>query len=106
MQGWSIVMEMHNAGWYDSTMRNGQLLFDRAAILWFILTGLFWIVFGLTLQKAITEGFIPPASLGWSFIVLGIVIAVVIPISGAYFFVIQGGLLVHGRKKLLVSKHV
>jgi hypothetical protein len=98
IEGWPIIVDMHHSGWLDSTMLNNQILFDRAAILWFILCGTFWIVLGLTLQKALSEGFIPPRSLGLSFIILGIAIAIIVPVSGAYLFIVQGALLIYGNR--------
>jgi len=94
--GWNVLVEMHQYGWFASTVVEGEMLFNREAIIWFILSGTFWIVFGLTLQKSITQGFVPPVSLGWSFVVIGIVVAIIMPVSGAYLFIVQGGLLVHG----------
>lgn len=100
IEGWPIIIEMHRSGWFDSTMLNNQMIFDRTAILWFILCGVFWVVLGITLQKVLSEGFTPPKSLGFSFITLGIVIAIIVPVSGAYLFIVQGGLLVYGNRSL------
>lgn len=99
MMGWPILLEMSEVGWFSSTVVDGQMLFDREAITWFLITGFFWMAFGLTLQKAIEQGFVPPASLGWSFILIGAVVAYIMPVSGAYLFIIQGGILLAGTKK-------
>jgi hypothetical protein len=94
--GWPSLLAMHQDGWLFSTVVNGQMAFEREAISWFLITGTFWMLFGLMLQKALNEGFTPPLSLGWGFIAIGIIIAVIMPISGAYLFIVQGALLVLG----------
>ncbi|WP_438463227.1 DUF6463 family protein [Marinomonas sp. PE14-40] len=96
--GWETLLAMHQDNWLASTMIGDQILFDREAISWFLLSGVFWILFGLMLQKALDEGFIPPVSLAWGFILIGIIVAIIMPVSGAYFFIIQGIVLLLGCK--------
>jgi hypothetical protein len=98
--GWQSLLGMHNDNWFASTIVNGHMAFEREAIVWFLLAGFFWILFGFMLQKALKEGFIPPLSLAWGFIAIGIVIAVIMPVSGAYLFIIQGVVLLFGTVKL------
>jgi len=104
IMGWPILVSMHQEAWYASTVLDGQMLFDREAIIWFITSGTFWIAFGLTLKKLLAEGFVPPSSLGWSFIAIGFALVVIMPVSGAYLFVIQGALLVYGCRELAAAK--
>lgn len=94
--GWNTLAEMHVDGWLSTTVINGEMLFDREAISWFLISGTFWILFGLTLQKALNEGFKPPLSLGIGLIVIGVIVAIIMPISGAYLFIIQGAILMSG----------
>lgn len=96
--GWNTLVAMHADGWLSVTVINGEMLFDREAISWFLITGTFWILFGLTLQKALNEGFQPPLSLGIGFIAIGIVVAILMPVSGAYLFIVQGGILAFGAR--------
>jgi len=96
LMGWPLLLDMHNDGWLFSTLVQGKLDFQREAISWFLICGFFWILFGLCLQDALNKGFVPPASLGWGFILIGTVVAVIMPISGAYLFIIQGMLLLPG----------
>jgi len=96
--GWETLLAMHQDNWLASTMAGDQILFDREAISWFLLSGIFWILFGIMLQKALDEGFIPPVSLAWGFILIGIIVAIIMPVSGAYFFIIQGIVLLLGCK--------
>ena len=97
--GWETLLAMHQDNWLASTMIGDQILFDREAISWFLLSGFFWILFGLMLQKALDDGFIPPVSLAWGFVLIGILVAIIMPISGAYLFIVQGIILLLGRKK-------
>ncbi len=97
--GWPSLVDMHQDGWLFSTEDNGQVAFDRAAISWFLISGTFWVLFGLMLQKALNEGFTPPSSLGWGFISIGTIVAIIMPISGAYLFIIQGIILVNSSSQ-------
>ncbi|WP_170940561.1 DUF6463 family protein [Pseudoalteromonas sp. NBT06-2] len=98
--GWQTLVDMHQDNWFSSTIVNGQIMFQREAIVWFLLTGFFWILFGFMLQKALKEGFTPSLYLAWGFITIGIVIAIIMPISGAYLFIIQGAVLLTGLRKI------
>jgi len=106
LMGWPILTAMHQEAWFASTVLDGNMLFDREAIIWFLTSGTFWIAFGLTLKKLLAEGFIPPSSLGWSFIAIGMALVIIMPASGAYLFVLQGALLVYGCKKLTTAQQV
>ncbi len=106
LMGWQSLVGMHNDNWFSSTIVNGEMLFQREAIVWFLLTGFFWILFGFMLQKALKEGFTPPASLAWGFITIGIAIAIIMPVSGAYLFIVQGIILAIGSKKLKAGKQI
>lgn len=90
MMGWQTLVSMHQDGWYFSTVVNNQLAFDREAISWFLLCGCFWILFGMMLQNALNQGFKPPLSLAIGFIIIGALVAVIMPVSGAYLFIVQG----------------
>ena len=94
--GWPVLLEMHNEHWFATTIIDGQMRFDREAIVWFLNAGCFWMIFGWMLQKAIDQGFVPPLSLGWSFLLIGIAYIVIMPASGAYLFVVQGVILIYG----------
>ena len=98
IMGWPILALMHQHGWFASTVIDGQMLFDREAILWFLTLGAFWIVLGLALQSALDQGFKLPAALGWGFLLLAAVLIVIVPQSGAYLFVVQGVLIILGDK--------
>ncbi|MBQ4861593.1 hypothetical protein J8L98_07810 [Pseudoalteromonas sp. MMG013] len=97
--GWPTLLEMHDSGWFSATITNGEMNFKREAITWFLLTGAFWITFGHVLQTMIKQGLKVPLQLGWSFIFLGTITAYIMPVSGAYLFIIQGALIVLNRSK-------
>ena len=102
--GWPILLDMHNSGWFSSTIVNGHIDFKREAIIWFLLAGFFWITFGFALQNAIDNGFSVPAQLGWSFTLIGCVIAYIMPVSGAYLFILQGVLiLIENKRQPLIT---
>jgi xanthine/uracil permease len=98
--GWSTLADMHQSGWFNSTIIQGEIHFQREAIIWFLITGFFWMTLGLTLQTAINQGFSLPSQLGWSFTMIGIGLAYIMPESGAYLFIIQGGLILCENAKL------
>ena len=103
--GWDTLNDMHRLGWFSSTVVEGRMLFDREAISWFLISGCFWVLFGLLLQKALDHGVVPPTSLGWGFVVMGAVVAFIMPVSGAYLFIIQGGILIYGRRQMLANQN-
>ncbi len=97
--GWPILFDMHQSGWFNAIEQGGQMHFDRSAISWFLITGVFWMLFGWMLQKAIEQGFTPPRSLAIGFVVIGILVAYLMPVSGAYLFIVQGIVLWFGITK-------
>lgn len=99
MLGWQTLLDMHQSGWFDSTGSDGQILFDREAISWFLITGFFWILFGIHMQQAIKKGLLPSASIGWGFIAMGITVAFIMPVSGAYLFIALGFVMVISNTK-------
>ena len=97
--GWSTLADMHQIGWFSSTIIHGEMNYQREAITWFWVTGFFWMTLGLTLQTAINQGFSLPSQLGWSFTLIGIGLAYIMPESGAYLFIVQGGLILFENAK-------
>lgn len=74
-------------------------MFDRAAIVWFLTLGSFWIVLGLALQSTLNQGFIISPLIGWSIILIALGIIVVEPKSGAYLVLLQGIFMVLGDRR-------
>jgi len=102
--GWPILVLMNQHGWLASTVINGQMLFDREAILWFLSLGAFWVVLGLALQSALDQGFKLPRYLGWGFALLAAVLIIIVPQSGAYLLLVQGGLIILGDKRQIAGE--
>ncbi len=100
---WPFLVDMHHSGWWATTMVDNQILFEREATLWFITVGFFWILFGLTLQKILDQGVKLPEMLGWGFILIAILLIIIIPISGAYLFLLQGVLILMAAKSSSVT---
>jgi len=101
---WPTLMEMHNENWFSSGFLNNVPLFDRLSAIWFLSAGLMMIILGLTLQKALKEGFVPPLSLAWGILLIGLALVFLIPVSGAYLLIIQGFILLFGIPELASKK--
>lgn len=99
MLGWSSLQAMHDSGWWASTVVDGQYMFDRAAIVWFLTLGSFWIVLGLALQSALDQGVTISPLIGWSIVLIAAAIIVVEPQSGAYLVLLQGIFMVLGNRR-------
>ncbi len=103
--GWPSLVGMHQSGWLSSTIVENVMLFDREAILWFLTLGAFWMVMGLTLQQVTNQGYKLPPFLGWGIILISILLIIIVPVSGAYLVLIQGGFIVIGdtRNKAIAT---
>ena len=88
--GWDILAAWHHAGWWHSIEGADTLHMDRFAVLWFQVAGLGWIALGWLMQQWLLRfGSLPPA-LGWALLATGVLVAYVLPISGAWLFVPLG----------------
>lgn len=87
---WDILAAWHDAGWWHSIEGAEVLHMDRFAVLWFQVAGLGWIALGWLMQQWLQRfGSLPPA-LGWALLTTGVLVAYVLPISGAWLFVPLG----------------
>ena len=102
--GWQPLVNMHNDHWFSSIFINDKPIFDRLAIVWFLIAGVMMIILGLFLQKALKEGFIPPISLAWGLIIIGIVLVFLSPFESAYLLLAQGFILLFGIPELINQK--
>lgn len=102
--GWQPLVNMHNEYWFSSVFLNDKPIFDRLAIIWFLIAGFMMIILGLCLQKALKEGFIPPLSLAWGLIIIGISLIFLSPFSSAYLLLAQGFILLFGIPELIHQK--
>lgn len=98
--GWPILGDMVADGVWNSIEPGGQMHFDRSAILWFLLTGFFWMLLGYLMQAWLDQSLAPlPRALGWAFVAVGLVVAFVLPVSGAWLFIALGLLVVFGASE-------
>lgn len=91
IMGWSILVGMHQAGWWNTVEAGGEINFARSAILWFLVLGFFWMLLGYLMQQWLRHSRQPlPALLGWGMLAAGLLVAFVLPASGAWLFIPQG----------------
>lgn len=91
VMGWSILRGIHEAGWWNSIEAGGEIDYARSAIVWFLLVGFFWMLLGYLMQQWVRHFSQPlPASLGWGMLAAGIVVGILLPVSGAWLFIPQG----------------
>lgn len=87
---WDILAAWNDAGWWHSIEGTDTLHMDRFAVLWFQVAGLGWIALGWLMQQWLQRfGSLPPA-LGWVLLATGVLVAYVLPISGAWLFLPLG----------------
>lgn len=87
---WDIVAVWSEAGWWHSIESTDTMHMDRFAVLWFQVAGMGWIALGWLMQQWLQRfGSLPPA-LGWVLLATGLLVAYVLPISGAWLFIPLG----------------
>lgn len=91
---WDVLSQWHQAGWWYSVERGGAMHMDRFAALWFQVSGVSWIVMGWLMQQWLTRLGALPAAVGWALLLMGALVAYVLPMSGAWLFVALGLLLI------------
>ncbi|WP_028671101.1 DUF6463 family protein [Saccharospirillum impatiens] len=97
LMGWSILAGIVADGGWNSIETAGLIDFSRSAILWFLVTGFFWMLLGGLMQawlRVTTEAL--PKTLGWGLTAAGGIVAFLLPVSGAWLFILLGLLVVYG----------
>jgi len=105
--GWPILTAMHHDGWLASTMVNGKLDMSREAITWFLLSGYFWLLLGALMITLVKHGVELPRYLGWNFLGMAAVMIIIMPASGAYFFIVVSLMILYSKnetKKQVLSR--
>lgn len=87
---WGILAAWSEAGWWHSIERSGVMHMDRFAALWFQVAGVSWVLLGWLTQQWLDRLGAAPASLGWALLLMGLLVAYVLPVSGAWLFVALG----------------
>jgi hypothetical protein len=88
--GRDIFAAWNEAGWWHSIERTDHLHMDRFALLWFQVAGLGWIAMGWLMQQWLQRFGTLPQALGWVLLATGVLVAYVLPISGAWLFLPLG----------------
>lgn len=91
--GWEILSAMIADGIWNSIEAAGEASaqWTRAAMLWFLMLGFAWIMLGTLMQNTIRHSNRPlPRVWGWLLLANGILVAVILPASGAWLFLPQG----------------
>ncbi|TGG92913.1 hypothetical protein E4656_12385 [Natronospirillum operosum] len=100
VMGWPILTAIVAEGGWNTIEAGGQMHFDRSAILWFLLTGCFWMLLGYLMQSWIRVVQAPlPKVIGWGLLAAGVVVAFLLPASGAWLFIPLGLLVLLGAPK-------
>lgn len=95
--GWKPISIIIERGVWNSARHDVE---GTGEILWFLLFGFMMMISGVQMQNRINEKGTPPLPLiGWSMLFLGIVTSIVLPVSGAWLFIIQGIIILVAQKK-------
>lgn len=78
------IAELFSEGLFNTV--NGQPM--REFAFWFILSGFFWILFGLLVDWCEREMKRLPHFIGWGFLSLTIIVLIIMPISGGWLMLI------------------
>ncbi|WP_125721351.1 DUF6463 family protein [Pseudoalteromonas rubra] len=88
--GWDVLVEMHQEGWFATTVVNGSMLFDREAIVWFLSSGVLFLLLGTVLRQLSTYQIPVPRSFVPPLILFGLILVIIMPLSGAYLLILLG----------------
>ncbi len=101
VMGWSIIAGIHADGWWNTVEPRGEMDFARSAILWFLVLGFFWMILGHLMQQWLNQTRRPlPALTGWGLLANGVLVAVVLPTSGAWLVIAQGLVILLGGRRM------
>ena len=87
---WGIFVDWQASGWWHSIETAQGLRMDRFAALWFQVSGLSWVMLGWLMQHWLRHSGALPRGLGWALISMGLLVAFVLPLSGAWLFLPVG----------------
>ncbi len=91
--GWDMLAAMASDGLWntiDVPIVDGAK-HTRAELLWFLMLGFAWVMVGALLHGNILSKKMPPAKIwGWALLAKGVLVAIVLPASGAWLFLPQG----------------
>lgn len=85
-----VLAVWNEVGWWHSIESADTLHMDRFAVLWFQVAGLGWVTMGWLMQQWLQRFGTLPQPLGWVLLATGVLVAFVLPISGAWLFIPLG----------------
>jgi len=99
--GWDLLLAMVNDGVWNSVQAPVAMgaQHTRAELLWFLMLGFAWMMLGLQFHNDIKAQQKPPAKY-WAWLLLfnGLIVAIVLPASGAWLFFPQGFIILFARQ--------
>ena len=87
---WDIFVAWQSNGWWHSIESAHGLRMDRFAALWFQVSGFSWVLLGWLMQQWLNRTGALPQGLGWALVAMGLLVAWVLPLSGAWLFLPVG----------------
>ncbi len=100
--GWDMLAGMVDEGLWDTVemVIPAGAEHTRAELLWFLMLGFAWMMVGALFHGNIRRQQIPPAKIwGWILAVKGLLVGIVLPVSGAWLFLPQGLILIFANSK-------
>ncbi|WP_194868270.1 DUF6463 family protein [Pseudoalteromonas sp. PPB1] len=88
LMGWEVLTAMHQDGWFASTIKQDMMLFDREAIVWFLVCGSLFILLGCVLKHMQKHDVPLPGLLCPALFTLGLIIVIIMPLSGGYLLIL------------------
>jgi len=102
--GWDMLVGMVDEGLWNTVaipITTDEASHTRAELLWFLLLGFAWMMVGALLHGNIQSRQLPPvARWGWILLAKGLLVAVVLPASGAWLFLPQGLIIIFANRRL------
>jgi len=98
--GWDMLAGVIADGLWDTidiSIPEGAA-HTRAELLWFLLLGFAWMMIGALFHGNIKKQHTPPAKVwGWILVLKGLLVAVMLPASGAWLFLPQGMIIIFAK---------
>ncbi len=90
MLSWGILVAWGQSGWWHSIEHSEGVHWERFSALWFQVAGVSWVLLGWLMQKWLERLGALPCLLGWAILAMGLLVAYVLPVSGAWLLVALG----------------
>jgi hypothetical protein len=87
---WGILVDWHACGWWHSIENRQGMHMQRFACLWFQVSSVSWVMMGWLMQQWLNRFYRLPPKFGWALFTMGLLVAFVLPASGAWLFLPLG----------------